>query len=117
VAQALIAAALTDDYARVQALNGLAHHLPPDLMSEALAATPKSSAAVLTAVLKRVRSVLAPAGDAAFVDLMRDGLDGIDRDACLGLITAIAPAIAEIGGIGAIQQGVNAVADVYRWWP
>ena len=116
LAQALAAASMVADYC-TEMLNGMVPYLPPDLVIEALAASPTTSAEALTAVLKKGNFVLPPEGVPAFVGLLRDGLNGTDRDACLGLIKAVAPTIAEIGGVGAIQQIISAVADVYRWWP
>ena len=56
-------------------------------------------------------------GDRAYVNLLRDSLNGTQRTVCLGVIMAVAPTVAEIGGLRAIEQCVDAIVDVYRWWP
>lgn len=115
--QALGAAtAIADDFSRTEALTGLAPFLPVDLLPQALAATPKESSEAFIAILGRCRSVLAGAGDAIYVNLLRDSLSGTDRRICLEIITAVTPALAEIGGVRAIEECVSAIFDVTRWW-
>jgi hypothetical protein len=116
LAQALAAAAISD-FSRGRALAGLAPHLPPGLLTQALAATPKTSPQTLTAILERGRSVLRRDADVAYVDLLRGGLTGTGRTVCCEVIGTAAPAIAEIAGVRAIEECVNAVVDVHSWWP
>ncbi len=118
LAQALTAAtAIDDDDDRAQALTGLAPHLPADLLAQALEAIPKTSTETLTALLQRSRSVLSRTEDVGYLNLVRESIRRTDRRACLGLLTTVAPAVAEIGGVSAIEQCVHAVIDVHRWWP
>ena len=68
-----MATAITDDYSRAEALTGLAPHLLPGLLAQALASTPRGqtpaitilngSTPAITAVLERARSVLTSAED------------------------------------------------------
>jgi hypothetical protein len=111
------ATAITENGDRAKALGYLAPHLPPELLAEALAATPRDWSSTLTAVLARIRSVPTQNGDTAWVELMRNGLDGTRRDVCLKVISVVAATTNEIGGTGAIQECVKSVADVHRWWP
>ena len=111
------AAAIPSDYTRAHALTALAPHLSPDLLGQALEAAPKASPETLTALLQRSRSVLAPDENAAYVNLLREGINGTDRIVCSDLLTAVAPDVAEIGGMHAVEQCVHAVIDVHRWWP
>jgi hypothetical protein len=118
LAQALDAATVvTDDSSRAYALARLAPHLPSDLLAQALDGTPRERPETLTAILARGRAVLRRDGDVAHVNLLRNSLNGTNRRDCLNIITAVAPTIAEIGGARSIEQCVNAVLDVYRWWP
>jgi hypothetical protein len=48
---------------------------------------------------------------------LRESINPIDRAVCFDLLTVIAPAVAEIGGIRAVKQCAHAVIDVHRWWP
>jgi hypothetical protein len=132
--EALAAATATgDDTARALALAMLAPHLPPDLLTEALAAatatgddfvraralevTPKTSGEALAALLHRSRSVLPRRQEAAYINLLRESINGTDRKVCFYLLTVGAPAIAEFGGAHAVEQCFHAVVDVSRWWP
>jgi hypothetical protein len=94
----------TDDYTCVLALAALAPHLPSDLLPLALAATPKSSLQTKTAILERGRSALQRDGNAAFVDLLREIFTGTERSFCFELIAAVAPFIAETGGVRDIDE-------------
>jgi hypothetical protein len=55
--------------------------------------------------------------DLAYADLLRESLTRADRRFCQNVIAAIASAIAEIGGMHAVEACVTAVIDVHRWWP
>jgi hypothetical protein len=116
--QALNAAiAISEESDRTHILTWMAQGLPADLLPWSIKTVPKTSAEVLTALLQRGRSVIPRAEDAAYLDLLRESINGASRSACLGVLTVSAPAIAEIGGTQAIEQCVNAVVDVHRWWP
>jgi hypothetical protein len=116
--QALAAAiAITEDSARAEAFSALAEHLPPDLLGQALAATPKESIQAITALLDRGQSTLSSERNGKLLSLLRASLGGIDRISCLNIITLMAPTIAAIGGSGAVQECIKAIADVHRWWP
>jgi hypothetical protein len=118
LAQALTAATIIpDDFYRAEALKGLAPHLSSDLLAQALEATPKRSIAALTALLQRSRSILPRHEDAGYVNLLRQSINGTDRRVCFELLAAVTSAVAEIGGVRAVEQCVQAVIDVYRWWP
>jgi hypothetical protein len=114
--QALSAAtAISGESSRTR-LTWLARQLPAELLAWSMKTVPKTSAEVLTALLQRGRSVFPRAEDAAYLDLLRESMNGASRSVCLGVLTESTPAIAEIGGTRAIEQCVNAVVDVYRWW-
>jgi hypothetical protein len=118
LAQALTAAtAIADDDLRAGVLTGLAPHLPADLLAQAVKAAPKTGIEPQTALLQRGRSVFPRDQDAMYVDLLRESITGTERSVCFMLLTAAAPAVAEIGGVRTIEQCVNAVSDVHRWWP
>jgi hypothetical protein len=118
LAQALSAAtAISQESSRTQILTRLAPRLPAGLLAWSMKTVPKTSAEVLTALLQRGRSAFPRAEDAAYLDLLRESINGASRSVCLGVLTATAPDIAEIGGTQAIEQCVNAVVDVHRWWP
>jgi hypothetical protein len=117
IAQALAAIAKSRDVTRAGPLAELVPHLPPDLLADTLAVTPKTSPETLAAILERGRAVLAQDADAAYADLLRDCLTDASRPACLRIISATAPAVAEIGGARSIQQCAQAAMKVRRWWP
>jgi hypothetical protein len=98
LAQALAAAtAIPDDYYRARALTGLAPHLPADLLAQAQGSAPRDQR-TLVALLERAWTVHERGARLAYVALLRDCLIGINRDACLGMLVAAAPAIAATGG-------------------
>jgi hypothetical protein len=116
--QALAAtAAITDRHDRADTLTVLAPHLLVELLAEALTLTPEESIHTITALLTRGVALARSDENAAVVDLLRNCLGTTSRHACLSIITAAAPAIAEVGGPGAIQQCGEAIADMHRWWP
>lgn len=78
---------------------------------------PRTSSDTLAAILDRGRSVIPREQDIAYVDLLRESLTGTERRICFDVITAVAPAVAEIGGMRAIEQCAAAIVDVRRWWP
>jgi hypothetical protein len=118
LAQALSAATtVSQESSRTHILTWLAQRLPADLLAWSIKTVPKTSAEVLTALLQRGRSVFPRAEDAAYLNLLRESINGASRSVCLEILTASAPAIAGIGGTQAIEQCVNAVVDVHRWWP
>jgi hypothetical protein len=117
LAQALAAAtAIPDDYYRARALTGLAPHLPAGLLAQAQGSAPRDQR-TLVALLERAWTVHERGARLAYVALLRDCLIGINRDACLGMLVAAAPAIAATGGIPALRTCAHGVSDVYRWWP
>jgi hypothetical protein len=105
------------DSARGELLRELAPLLSADLLAQALETIPKTGVEALSALLQRGRMAFPRTEDAAYLNLLRKSIDRTDRRVCLGLLTTIAPAVADIGGVGAIQQCVDAIADVHRWWP
>jgi hypothetical protein len=118
IGEALTAtAAIADEYARGQVLASLAPHLPLPLLGEALALTSRPNGKELIAVLKRACALLAAGEQAAFIHVLRKGLDGTNRDTCLAVLAELEPVIAEIGGAGTIQECASAIVDVRRWWP
>ena len=104
-------------FSRAHALSGLAPHLPPGLLANALAASPKASTVTLRAILRRAKAVFDSQDAAVLVHLLRAGLEGTDRHICFNVIAEGAPAIAEIGGVTAIDVCAKAVCDVHHWWP
>ena len=56
-------------------------------------------------------------GDREWLELLKNALNGTDRNTCLMVIEAVASAIARIGGAAAIRICINAIEDVHRWWP
>jgi hypothetical protein len=117
LAQALAAATTLPDDSRTRALAALVPHLPAELLPQALATAPKTSIDTLTAILDRGRAVLLPEDPAAYVKLFGNSLIGTERRAVFGVIAAIAPTIADLGGLRAIEECIDAVGDVQRWWP
>jgi hypothetical protein len=118
--RAQTAVAATDNPGiRTRALTALAAHLPVEQLASALAIAPRTEAEPLLAILARGRELLAqtPGGRDQWVNLLRSAFNGTDRVTCLRLIEAIAPVIAEIGGVGATQDCIDAIADVHQWWP
>ena len=101
---------------RASVLTGLAPHMPADLLVEAIAATPKTSLETIKAILDRGSSILS-VKDERFLDLLRACFRIAARSSCLYVIALMSSAIDELGGPGAIQEGVNAIEDVHRWWP
>lgn len=118
LAEALTATATIADWsARARTLANLAPQLPPQLLGEALALTPRTSLDALIAILERASSLLTADEHAAFINLLRKGLDGTNRRTSLTILAQVTPAIAEIGGAVTIQECAGAIADVHRWWP
>jgi len=121
LARALAAAAVREDSfggeERAQTLTELAPHLAADLLSQALELTPKWNIETMRALLQRCRSLFPRDEDVAYVDLLRKTTNGIDRGVCFDLISAVAPTVAEIGGVRAVEECIHAVIDVHRWWP
>jgi hypothetical protein len=117
LAEALAAASSGSIYS-AQPLIALAPRLPPELLTEALAAALETDHAALTAVLERASAVLMPSNGAALLDLLRTALDARnDRPTCPDIIATTASAIAQLGGVVAVQACVQAICDVHRWWP
>jgi hypothetical protein len=117
-AQALAAAtAIPHDRPRAEALIALAPYLSAHHLAQALAATPRNNSKALVAILRRSRSVLGSKQDVAYLDLLRQAITGTDRKSCFEVVGAVASVIAEIGGADAIEKCVDAIVDVYRWWP
>ena len=117
LARALAAAtAITRDSDRAQALTGLAPQLPADLLAQAQGSAPRDQQ-TLVALLERAWAVHTRGAPLTYVASLRDCLTGINRDACLGILVAAAPAIAATGGIAALRQCAHGVSDVYLWWP
>lgn len=118
LAQALdIATAISEEFPRAQALHRLVSHLPPGLLAQAIAATPRTFGQTAVAILTRGRSVLPSTDRETLFDLLRSSLSGADRRSCLAIVSAMAPFIAQIGGENAIRVCIRAIADAYRWWP
>jgi hypothetical protein len=118
VAQALAAAtAITMDHSHAEALTGLAPHLPADLLAQALGSAPRTAPQALMALLERGQALHTQGSRLAYVRLLRDCLNGINRQACLDIVVSAVPAITETSGVVAIKQCAHAVTDVYRWWP
>lgn len=91
--------------------------MPGDLLISAMVVRPRTSSAVLAAVFEKGIGELLPSRQALLLTLLRSSLKDADRDVCLGIVRAFAPAIPEIGGPQAVQDTVQAIDDVYRWWP
>ena len=118
LAQALVAVtAITNDYSRTEALAVLAPHLPADLLAQALGSAPRTDLQGLIALLKRGHVLYGHGKRPAYVRLLRDCLNGINREAFLEIVLSAAPAITEISGAMAIEHYARAVTDVHRWWP
>jgi hypothetical protein len=117
-AQALTAATATiSDRSRARALAAVVPHLPAALLPQALSSAPRAYSQILVAILERGRELHSRCTSIAYVDLLRDCLDGISREVCLEILVESASGTAEVGGNAAIKQIANALADVYRWWP
>ena len=71
----------------------------------------------LIALLKGAHAVHAQRERLAYIRLLRDCLNGVDRKVGLDVLVAAVPAIIEIGGDAAIKECAHAVTDPYRWWP
>jgi hypothetical protein len=118
LAQALTAATIiaTDEY-RAAALAGLAPHLPENLLAAAANSAPRTFPHPLVTLLERQHAFHVHDPHLPYVRLLRDCINGTDRKGCLEIVASAAQAIAEIGGVAAIRQCADAVADAYRWWP
>ena len=122
--QAMIAraldAAISNTYfsGRAKALTSLSQYLTADQLADAYAASPADRSAILTtAILARNRRT-PPADQAAeSVALLRDGLEGADRRCCLTAITNLAPMIAQLGGVPAMNECIRGILETHRWWP
>ena len=112
------ACATSGDARRAKALAALAPHLGPELLVKAISANPDGHADLVIAIMSRGASDLHPfGGDQILVNLVRRSIDETTRNTCLGSITALAPAIAAIGGVNAVRECVKTISDVHRWWP
>jgi hypothetical protein len=91
--------------------------LPVELLTEALALTPKSTPNPAIAVLDRAARLLPADGAADYLRLLRAALTGLDRPGCLAVIAAAAEAISVLGGPVAVRGCADAIGDAERWWP
>jgi hypothetical protein len=91
--------------------------LPVDLLTEALALTPKSTPNPAIAVLDRAARLLPADAAADYLRLLRAALTGLDRPGCLAVIAAAAEAISVLGGAVAVRGCADAIGDAERWWP
>jgi hypothetical protein len=104
VAQALAAAtAITDDDFHARARTGLAPHLPADLLAQALGSAPRTAPQALMALLERGQALTTQGSRLAYVRLLRDCLNGINRQACLNIVVSAVSAIIETSGGGGYQ--------------
>jgi len=118
LAAAIAIAALSDERYRVDILRELAPHLPSVLLADALAATPKWAAAgVIVRILEENRSFSPSERRDTFVKLLRESLHGANRRDGIRIMAALAAEISKAGGTNAMEECVQTITDIYRWWP
>jgi hypothetical protein len=111
------AAAIQDEDKRAVALGSLAPYADATQLARAIAARPGSRNNLLqAAVSARTSNGLSADDRAACVEVIRAGITGANHYEIVIAIGSAASAIAEIAGAAAIDDCVQAMNAVHRWW-
>jgi hypothetical protein len=102
---------------RAEVLSALAPHLPANLLTQALAASPVTSAQALIQILNRGHELLPEQGPHTYVTLLRSCLERAEHDVLLEITASQHDAIARLGGDVALTECAGAIMDILRWWP
>jgi alkylhydroperoxidase/carboxymuconolactone decarboxylase family protein YurZ len=114
----IAAAAISQETDRAKTLAGLAPYLPVDLVPQAMSANPDTRARILAAAVNDHSVTSAP--DRSLIskaELIRIGLTGARCAESLRIIEESLQAITLIGGAATIQECIEAMDGICRWWP
>jgi hypothetical protein len=113
----VLASASSSEHSWSVVLASLAPHLPANLLLRALHSRPGEYRSTMIALLERGHAVLNRDADSTYIALLRDSLSRTSRSTCADLLMTAAPRISEIAGAEAIELSIEALIDIFRWWP